>query len=53
MGSWGGKDWSCRGGTKTGGVWDEWGKQSDHQQTLQPYIRAQINREGKTQSGGE
>ena len=29
-GSRGGEDSSCRGGTKTGGVWDEWGRQSDH-----------------------
>ena len=29
------------------------GRQSDHQQTLQPHIPAQINQEGRTQSGGE
>ena len=22
----GGEDWRCRGGTETGGVWDEWGR---------------------------
>ena len=36
-----------RGGTETGGVWE------DHWQTLLPYIRAQINREGRTQRGRE
>ena len=37
MGSGGGEDSSCPGGTETddletetGGVWDEWGRQSDH-----------------------
>ena len=29
-GSQGGEDSSCRGGTETGGVWDEPGRQSDH-----------------------
>ena len=29
-GSRGGEDSSCSGGTKTGGVWDKWGRQSDH-----------------------
>ena len=29
-GSWGGEDSSCLGGTKTDGVWDERGRQSDH-----------------------
>ena len=29
-GSQGGEDSSCRGGTETGGVWDEQGRQSDH-----------------------
>ena len=27
------EDTRGRGRTKTGGVWDEWGRQSDHQQT--------------------
>ena len=49
MGSRGGKDSSCRGGTETGGVWDERGRQSDHWQTLQPHIRAQINRTDEQQ----
>ena len=40
----GGEDSRGHGGTETGGVWDERGRQSDHQQTLRPYIRAQINR---------
>ena len=40
MGSRGGEDSSCRGGTETGGVWDEQGRQSDHWQTLQPHIHA-------------
>ena len=53
MGSRDGEDLCCSGGTETGGVWDQQGRQSDHHQTLQPYIRAQINREGWTQSGGE
>ena len=52
-GSQGGEDSSCRGGTETGGVWDKRDRQCDHWQTLQPHIRAQINREGRTQSGGE
>ena len=51
-GSQGGEDSCCRGGTETGGVWDEGGRQSDHWQTLRPHIRTQINREGQTQSGG-
>ena len=42
-GSQGGEDSSCRGGTETGRVWDERGRQSDHYQTLQPYIHTQIN----------
>ena len=40
MGSWGGEDLHGRGGTKTGGVWDERGRQSDHWQTLRPHIHA-------------
>ena len=36
----GGEDLRGRGGTETGGVWDEWGRQSDHWQTLQPHIHA-------------
>ena len=53
MGSLGREDSRSRGGTETGGVWDERGKQSDHWQTLWPHIRAQINQEGRTQSGRE
>ena len=49
----GGDDLRGRGGTETGGVWDKRGRQSDHWQILRPYIPAQINREGQTQSGGE
>ena len=30
MGSQGREDLHCRGGTETGGVWDEGGRQSDH-----------------------
>ena len=41
------------GGTETGGVWDERGRQSDHGQTLWPHILTKINQEGQTQSGGE
>ena len=52
-GSLGGEDSSGHGGTETGGVWDEGGRQSDHWQTLRPHICAQINPEGQTQSGGE
>ena len=48
-GSRGGEDSRGCGGTETGGVWDKRGRQSDHGQTLQPHIRAQINREGQTQ----
>ena len=40
MGSQGGEDSRCRGGTKTGGVWDKRGRQSEHWQTLWPHIRA-------------
>ena len=50
---WGGEDSRGRGGTETGRVWDEQGRQSDHWQTLQPNIRAQINQEGQSQSGRE
>ena len=40
MGSWGGEDSCGCGRTETGRVWDQQGRQSDHQQTLQPHIRA-------------
>ena len=40
MGSRGGEDSHCLGGTETGGVWDERGRQSDHWQTLRTHIRA-------------
>ena len=30
MGSRGGEDSHCRGGTETGGVWDKWRRQSKH-----------------------
>ena len=43
MGSRGREDSCGRGRTETGGVWDEWGRQSDHWQTLRPHIHAQIN----------
>ena len=36
----GGEDSRCHGGTETGGMWDERGRQSDHWQTLRPHIRA-------------
>ena len=52
-GSQGGQDSCCHGGTETGGVWDDRGRLTDHQLTQRPYIRAQINPEGRTQSGGE
>ena len=39
MGSWGGEDSCCCGGTETGVVWDKRGRQSDHWQTLRPHIR--------------
>ena len=29
-GNWGGEDSHCSCGTETGGVWNEWGRQSDH-----------------------
>ena len=51
MGSRGREDSSCRGRTKTGGAWDQQGRQSDHWQTLRPQIPAQINRtNGREQS---
>ena len=54
MGNRGGEDSGGPSGTETGRVWDEWGRQSNHWQTLRPHIRAQINPEGRrTQSGGE
>ena len=53
MGSQGREDLRGCGGTKTEGLWDERGRQSDHWQTLQLHIPAQINREGQTQSGRE
>ena len=52
MGRRGGEDSHGRGGTETGGVWDERGRQSDHYRPCDPTF-AQINREGRTQSGGE
>ena len=44
MGSRGGEDSRCCGGTETGGVWDKWRRQSDHWQTLRPHIRADRQR---------
>ena len=38
MGSQGREDLCCRGGTETGGVWDEQVRQSDHWQTLLLHI---------------
>ena len=40
MGSRGREDLCCHGGTETGRVWDERGRQSDHWQTLRPHIHA-------------
>ena len=40
MGSRGREDSRGRGGTETGGAWDERGRQSDHWQTLRPHIHA-------------
>ena len=40
MGSQGGEDSRCCGGTQTGRVWDKQGRQSDHWQTLRPDIHA-------------
>ena len=48
----GGEDSCGRGGTETGGVWDERGRQSNHSRPCSPTF-TQINREGRTQSGGE
>ena len=45
MGSRGREDSRGRGGTETGRVWDERVRQSDHQQTPQPHIHAQINQD--------
>ena len=39
MGSRGREDSRGHGGTETGGVWDERGRQSDHWHTLRPHIR--------------
>ena len=39
----GGEDSCGRGGTETGRVWDERGRESDDWQTPQPHTRAQIN----------
>ena len=50
MGSRGGEDSRCPGGTETGGMWDE---RAGSSTTLRPHIHTQINREGRTQSGGE
>ena len=52
MGSRGVEDSRCCGGAETDGVWDERGRQSDHYRPCDPTF-AQINREGRTQSGGE
>ena len=46
MGSQGGEDSRCPGGTETGGVWDQQGRPCGP-------MFAQINREGRTQSGRE
>ena len=48
MGSQGGEDSRCRGGTNTGGVWDKLGRQSDHWQTLWPHICTDKQRAGLT-----
>ena len=40
MGSQGGEDLRCCGGTETGGVRDQQGRQFDHWQTLRPHNRA-------------
>ena len=45
----GGEDCCGCGGTEIGGVWDKWGRQPDHWQTLWPHICTQINLEGCTQ----
>ena len=38
------KDLRGHGGTETGRVWDQQGKQSDHWKTLRPHIRADKQR---------
>ena len=48
MGSRGGEDSRCHGRTETGRVWDEQGWGRPRGPTF-----VQINREGRTQSGGE
>ena len=40
MGTVGREDSCGRGWTKTGGVWDKRGRQSEHSQTLRPHIQA-------------
>ena len=52
MGSRGGEDSHCPGRTETGGVWDKLGRQSATSRPCGPTF-AQINREGRTQSGRE
>ena len=39
MGSQGGEDSLCCGGTETSGMWDKRGRQSDRWQALRPHIR--------------
>ena len=51
MGSRGGEDSSGCGGTETGGVWDKWRSPSTSRPCGPTF--AQINQEGRTQSGGE
>ena len=45
MGSRVGEDSNSSGGTETGRVWNDQGRQCDHLQTLWPHIRTQINRD--------
>ena len=52
MGSRGGEDWRCPGGTETGRVWDKRRRQSSTSRPCGPTF-SQINPEGRTQSGGE
>ena len=52
MGSQGGEDSRGRGGTETGGVWDNGAGILTTSRPCGPTF-AQINREGRTHSGGE
>ena len=53
MGNWAERTCMAMGGPRWVECGNEQGRKSNHYQTLQPHIRAQINPEGRTQSGRE